>query len=296
MGRRVAAVVNPAKVPDQAQLRRQIEEAAQAAGFEPVLWSETTVEDPGFGQARSALEQGAELVLACGGDGTVTACASALAESGAALALIPYGTGNLLARNLAVPSDAEQALQLAFAGERRAIDVVRCQPGSHFIVMAGLGFDAAMIAETNEDTKARIGWPAYIGGIVRALRVSHRTRFDIVVDGAIPFSVRGIGVLIGNVGELQAGLSVFPDASPTDEILDLIVFAPAGWRDWPLILGRLIGRRTSAGGRTETRRGRRIEITCDRPLQLEFDGDLYGPTSTFTAEVVPGGVTVCVPA
>lgn len=295
MAGRVAVVVNPSKVADPAELRTQIEECCRSAGLAEPLWFETTEADPGFGQAKQALEQGAELVLACGGDGTVTACASVLAGSSTALALIPAGTGNLLARNLDIPTSIPDALPIAFGPGRRAIDVVRCEPGRNFIVMAGIGFDAAMIAETNEKTKARIGWPAYVGGIVRAIRHSRPTRFTISADGGEEVSRRAVGVLIGNVGNLQAGLSVFPDASPADGILDLAVFAPAAWHDWPRILARLIGRRTDADGPTELFRAARFEIRCERSLPLEFDGDVFGPTSSLTAEVMAGGVTVCVP-
>jgi diacylglycerol kinase family enzyme len=292
---RIAAVVNPAKIEDSAALHEQIDDACRAGGHPPALWFETTEEDPGYGQAREALAHDAELLLACGGDGTVTACASALTGSETALALVPAGTGNLLARNLDLPLDIESALQVAFGAGRRRVDVIRSEPGRHFMVMAGVGFDAAMIAQTNERTKAAVGWPAYIGGIVRAIRGSDRTSFSIRVDGADAVSYVGVGVLIGNVGNLQAGLSVFPDASPTDGVIDLAVFAPQGWHDWPLILGRLIGRRTGAGGRTDLLRGTSFEVRCERRLPLEFDGDLFGNTSSLTAEVVPGGVTVCVP-
>lgn len=290
----VAGIVNPSKMDDLAGFREQVEAAAREAGHKPIRWYETTTDDPGFGQTERALAEGAELVLACGGDGTVTACAAAMAGTQKALALIPAGTGNLLARNLELPMTVTPALAVAFGRGRRTIDLVRTEPGRQFAVMAGLGFDAAMIAETNEDTKAKLGWPAYIGGIVRAMRRSQVAEFSIRVDAGPVVTHRAVGVLVGNVGRLQAGLSMFPEAAPDDGIIDLAVLAPTSWRDWPVILGRLLTHRLRAGGRTELYRGRRFDIQLDQPLPLEFDGDVFGPTDTLTAEVMPEALIVCV--
>jgi diacylglycerol kinase family enzyme len=291
----VTVVVNPVKVADAAALRKEIAEGCRRAGRPEPAWVETTEDDPGFSQARSAVDRGADLVVVCGGDGTVAACASALAGSGVAMAVVAGGTGNLLARNLEIPLDRAAALVVAFGEGRRTIDVVRSEPGRHFVVMAGLGFDAAMIAQTNDRTKARFGWPAYIGGIVRALRGSRATDFKIAVDGATPTTYRAVGVLAGNVGRLQAGLTVLPDAMPSDGILDVVVFAPHTWLDWPRIVGRLVSHRTGQGGVSDVLRGARFDIACDRSLPLEFDGELSGESTSLVLEVVPGALTVCVP-
>lgn len=291
-----AAVVNPSKIEDLTAFRSQLDAAAQAHGRDPVRWFETTEDDPGYGQTQQAMADGAAVVLACGGDGTVTACASALAGSDRALALIPAGTGNLLARNLELPTSIAPALEIAFGSGRKLIDLVRSEPGRHFVVMAGVGFDASMMAETDEQTKAMLGWPAYIGGVVRAMRQSQAADISIRVDSRPAVRHRGVGILVGNVGHLQAGLSVFPDAKPDDGVLELAVLAPATWRDWPLILGRLLTHRLGAGGRTELLQGTRFDIELDRSLPLEFDGDVFGPTQRLVAAVMPGGLTVCVPA
>jgi len=109
---------------------------------------ETTREDPG-GQTRQAVQAGAEVIFACGGDGTVAACASELAGSDVALAVVPSGTGNLLAANLKLPTRAADGVAAATAHGRRRIDVGvagnRC-----FTVMAGMGFDAQMLRDTSE--------------------------------------------------------------------------------------------------------------------------------------------------
>ncbi|MDQ4105285.1 MAG: diacylglycerol kinase family lipid kinase, partial [Actinomycetota bacterium] len=97
-----AVVINPSNIADLAKLQSQITAVCAELGWAPPLWLHTTVEDPGCGQARKALDAGADVVLACGGDGTVRHVAQALAGSGTAMGLLPTGTANLLARNLAI--------------------------------------------------------------------------------------------------------------------------------------------------------------------------------------------------
>lgn len=292
---RVAVVINPVNVPNPRELRDRVSELCRDLGRPEPLWFETTEDSPGTEQARQAREQEADLVLVCGGDGTVRACAAALVESGIALGLVPVGSGNLLARNLGMPLDIEAALRVAFGTGRLVIDIAESEPGSHFLIMAGLGFDAAMIQQTNQQTKERVGWPAYVGGIIRAMRSSPSAEFKIAIDGGPPLRRRAVGVLLGNVGSLQAGLTVLPEASPVDGLLDLAVLAPVKAMDWPLILGRMLTRRMAKGGKTEVLRGRRFEISCDQALPLEFDGDAVGQSQSLTAAVLARGLTVCVP-
>src|SRR6185437_7409382 len=128
-----------------------------------------TPDDPGCGMAQRALDDGVDVVFACGGDGTVMACAAVLAGTDVALAVIPSGTGNLLAANLGLSADVVAAVKVATGGGRRRIDVGRVadadtvsgHPGC-FTVMAGMGFDAEMIDATSDTLKARIGWFAYV--------------------------------------------------------------------------------------------------------------------------------------
>ena len=120
----VAFVANPSK-PDVADLRDGVVRAVTERGYPEPLWIETSVEDPGVGQTREAVEQGAKVVVAVGGDGTVRAVAEGLVGTGVPMALLPSGTGNLLARNLDIPvADVPEALRIALAGQDRTIDVL----------------------------------------------------------------------------------------------------------------------------------------------------------------------------
>ena len=164
-------------------------------------------------------------MLVCGGDGTVAACAGALAGTGVAMALVPFGTGNLLARNLGIPLEMAEALDVAFGPDERTLDVLEAGE-QRFVVMAGLGFDAALMRDTDEDLKDRIGWLAYVGGMAKALRRTPRARFTMTIDDGPPETSQAIGVLVGNVGQLQAGITLMPDARPDDGQLDVLVLAP----------------------------------------------------------------------
>ena len=181
---KVAVVFNPSKASDPQRARRDICEALRANGFDDPLWLETTPEDPGEGQARSALERGAEIVFASGGDGTVMACAGVLAGTKAALAVLPAGTGNLLARNFGIPLEVSAAVASAVRGVDRRIDV-GVLGDRRFVIMAGLGFDAQMLADAPEGLKSRVGWPAYIVSGARHLLEPRRT-FTVTVDDAPP--------------------------------------------------------------------------------------------------------------
>lgn len=288
-GSGIAAVLNPAKVDDLAALKAAI---TAHCGHEQPRWFETTPEDTGGGQTAAAIAAGARLVLVCGGDGTVAACAGALTGTDVAMAIVPVGTGNLLARNLGIPLDLGQALEVAFGPDERVIDVLEATTGQRFTVMAGLGFDAALIRDTDEKLKVRFGWLAYLGGMARALRRSPHAQFTIAVDDGLPLSTQAIGVLVGNVGQLEAGITLMPDASPDDGRLDVIVLRPRTVGDWPALAWRILRRRPDAGRQAEIMRGKRVAISSAVPLPIEFDGEFLGDATELRVEVLPAALTL----
>jgi diacylglycerol kinase family enzyme len=284
----IAAVLNPAKIEDLAALKAAI--AEHCDGRQPE-WYETTEDDTGAGQAAAAVAAGARLVLVCGGDGTVAACAGALAGTGVAMAIVPVGTGNLLARNLGIPLQPAEALQVAFGPDERVIDVLEAAE-QRFVVMAGLGFDAALIRDTDEQLKERFGWVAYVGGMAKALRRSPRARFTVSIDDGPPVASESIGVLVGNVGQLEAGITLMPDASPDDGQLDVLVLAPRTVRDWPALVWRILRRRPDSGRQAEILRGKAVTITSAVEVPVEFDGDFRGAATELRVEVLPAALTL----
>ena len=285
-GLRSAVVVNPVKVDDLDELRRTVDDALTAAGWPAPQWYETTVDDPGRGQTEQAVKAGVDLVFACGGDGTVMSCVSGLVGTDVALAVLPQGTGNLLAANLGLSTDLAAGLQVAVERGRRLLDVGAVED-QYFTVMAGMGFDAQMLEATNETTKARIGWPAYVVGAARHLR-DRPMRVQIRIDDRPPLRRRARSVLIANVGRLQGGVTLLTEAEPDDGWLDVAVLTPRNLRHW-LALGWAVIRRSGQVPQMEVFRGRRVVVTSNRAQPRELDGDLISPGRQLRAEVRPAG-------
>ncbi len=215
---RAAVVVNPTKLDDDEAFRKSVHRVMDDHGWDEPLWLETTPEDPGRGQAKSAVSAGVDLVLACGGDGTVTACAEGVTDTGVPLAIIPMGTGNLLARNIGLPLGLDEALAVALGGVQEPIDAGRVN-GTLFVVMAGLGLDARMLSDASEPLKKRLGWLAYAISAVRHLG-DRPMRVTVSAEGGRRRRMRASALIVGNVGWLRGGLPLLPDARPDDGMLD----------------------------------------------------------------------------
>ena len=294
MGRpsRVAVVFNPATGGGEGDERkRDTLEALEGAGVE-VLWLETTPEDPGQGLTAKAVAEGVELVMAQGGDGTVMACVTGLAGTEVPLAVLPGGTGNLLATNFDIPSDLEGAVEVALEGDRVRLDVA-AMDDDRFVVMGGIGFDAAMLRDADPRLKERLGAVAYVLSGFKHLR-RRVTRFRLRLDD-LTLERTGQGVLIGNLGRLQGGLPVMPDARPDDGLLDVAVLQTRTVLDWLALAVRVLTRRRDKDPQLEVFQARRVEIRCDRPQPVERDGDPAGERDHLVVVVVRQALTLCVP-
>jgi YegS/Rv2252/BmrU family lipid kinase len=291
---RVAVVFNPATGGgDTSGRKRDTQQALEAAGL-GVLWLETTPEDPGQGLTAKAVAEGVDLVMAQGGDGTVMACVTGLAGTDVPLAVLPGGTGNLLATNFDIPADLEAAVEVALHGDRVRLDVA-AMDDDRFVVMGGIGFDAAMLRDADPKLKERLGAVAYVLSGFKHLR-RRATRFRLRLDDRPPLERTGQGVLVGNLGRLQGGLPVMPDARADDGLLDVAVLQTRTVADWLALAVRMLLRRRRKDPQLETFQARRVEVHCDRPQPVERDGDaLDTPRDHLVIEVVPGALTLCVP-
>ncbi|MFJ6836055.1 diacylglycerol kinase family protein [Streptomyces sp. NPDC091209] len=309
-----AVILNPT-VTDEAT-RDDLRRILERHGHRGPVFLETTADDPGAGQTARAVREGATLVVVCGGDGTVRTVADALVDSGVPLAIVPCGTGNLLARNLGLPLSPTAALDAALGGSPHRLDLGSIEgdglTATRFAAMAGAGLDAAMMEHTDPRAKAHLGWPAYALAGIGTLRIP-RMRVTIRLDGSPAMRRTARMVLVGNVGTVQGGMTLLPAARPDDGLLDLLVLDPRGPVGW------LRAVRTLLRGRSEAPRPstlhtlategddqnkvpvefftfRRAELTFATPQSRELDGDPVGPGRRLTAEVEPGALTVLLPS
>jgi diacylglycerol kinase family enzyme len=295
-----AVVVNPTKVDDLQATRDTITRICAEHGWSEPLWLETTVDDTGAGQAREALSRGADVVMAHGGDGTVRAVAEVLAGSGTALGLLPAGTGNLLARNMdATLDDVSGSVRVALTGDDRPVDVgwMRFdEKGDEraFLVMAGFGFDAEIMANAPEGLKAKVGPAAYVvSGLARFNGPRVRVRLQIDDEEIVTRRVRTI--VIGNCGKLLGGVVLMPDAELDDGILDVVSIAPTGVVGWAAVFGRVITRQRKGHKRVEHWRGKSMRFRAEQPLEAQLDGDPTGEATRLDVRVDPGALLVRVP-
>ena len=295
--RRCAVIYNPTKVSDK--FHALVEESLQRNGWSNTLWLETSAEDPGRAMTRQAVTEQVDLVIGAGGDGTIRYVADGLAHSGIPMGLVPAGTGNLLARNLDLPLEEVEAIEVALGGQVRLMDLVRIavddRPPEHFAVMAGIGIDAMMMDETNEDLKDKVGSAAYFVAAGKALgRLP--VRMTVQLDNNRPVRRHAMLCVIGNVGTLRGNLTLIPGASPDDGLLDLYIASPRRFRHWAKVALRLITRRPKKDDQVDQHMGKRVRIKIHGKDNYQLDGDVVGESTTLDAEIQPGALAICVTA
>ncbi|KQP63757.1 MULTISPECIES: diacylglycerol kinase family protein [unclassified Nocardioides] len=296
--RRLHVVLNPIKVESVEAFQATVSAMAAEAGWSEPRWHLTTVEDPGTGMAEAAAVAGADLVIVCGGDGTVREVCAELAGTGIPIGIIPAGTGNLLARNLAVPLYIRAAIDVALTGQDRAIDMVAVSgdgiEDSHFMVMAGMGFDAAIMEGVNEDIKKRVGWLAYVLSGLKSIMFP-AVKVEISVDGGEPTTHRARTVVVGNVGFLQAGMPLLPDAAIDDGTLDVVILHPRNFLSWIPLAWRVLLKRKHTDELVNRMTGHSVVVRAATETPRQLDGDSIGPGCELRMECVHGRVLVRVP-
>lgn len=297
-----AVIVNPTKVSDPARMRDEAHRVFAAHGWAEPLWLETTVEDTGQGQARQAIEQGAELICPYGGDGTVRSVATGVLGTGVPIGLLSAGTGNLLARNLKLPHRKFQdGLRAALTGRPRPVDVVRTcldreGDGSwgepeFGLVMTGFGLDADILGGTPEKLKARLSWLAYPVNGLRHLVHTH-IPMTVTIDDDDPFDTDLTTAIVGSCGLLTGGVQLMPDARFDDGRLDAVLIRAGGPMGWPAVVVQILSRSRRSRHAVERHVCRRVELRAGRPTPVEIDGDHVGTSVGVRLDVLPGAISV----
>lgn len=294
-----AFIVNPSK--PQAEARRlHIQRFCEAKGLNRIRFYDTQLDKDGRVCALEALEDGADVVIAVGGDGTVRTVASAVSGTGHALGIIPIGTGNLFARNMGVPvDDIDAALTVATSHGSRLVDMGRLtlldhpedDHGHAFLIIAGIGFDAAMIDDTNPELKANISWLAYfVGGVKNLFAPKFRGTLTVTSADGSTHTIKNLDfrtVMAGNCGQIPM-FSLMPAASYDDGLLDFeIIDTTGGILGWANLFGdvvhqTIIGKPEqnplSTNSTIEQVQGVSAEITLEKPAKAQVDGDMLPET------------------
>ncbi|MGB5935241.1 MAG: diacylglycerol kinase family protein [Ornithinimicrobium sp.] len=333
---RAAVIVNPSKFGDVDQVHAMVRRSCATHGWADPVWLETTIEDPGQGQARAALEAGVDVVCPLGGDGTVRNVASVLADSGVPIGLLPGGTGNILARNLGLPVDSlRRSLAVVLTGRNAPIDTCSLRltrptkaqlqdrhddpqdearnvdfddasdaeetpdiEEHFFLVMAGLGYDAEIMATAeDDDLKSQIGWGAYVLAGAQHLQGPQFLVDVTLADGQHEHrSVRS--VITGNVGKLQGGFELLPEARSDDGLVTALLLYPRGVFGWASIARKLVFKRDLPGPQPRLKHlsSTRVLVEVSKPVEVQIDGDTIGAAVVMDVEVNPKSLLVRLPA
>jgi diacylglycerol kinase (ATP) len=262
-------------------------------GHDRPIWYEVAGSRKAGKAVRRAVAKGATLLFVWGGDGMVQRCIDAIRGLDVAIAILPAGTGNLLATDLGIPKDIQKAVDIGLHGERRKLDVGTVN-GERFAAMAGSGFDATMIRDTSDVAKKELGRLAYFRSSLRAIR-ARSVRMKIRVDGATWFKGKASCALVGNIGRVTGGVPVFGDASPFDGQLDVaVVTARTPWQwlrvFWEVAKGGDVGCELF-----ERTRAKKIDIKLRSARRYELDGSTRPRARRLKVRVEAAAVTVCVP-
>jgi diacylglycerol kinase (ATP) len=244
--------------------------------------------------ARTAAEEGTEIVAALGGDGSISAVANGLLGTGAALAALPAGTGDDFAKTIgAWKFDA--AVRLLADPKRQQIDVVRITCGAnvrHFVNVAGAGFDSEVNETANAMTVNLGSTGTYVVAVLKTLSRFAPARFEISIDG-IASSVDAMLVVVGSGISYGGGMKVLPNASLVDGELDVCVVEALGKAAFLWAFPRVFTGSHTTHPSIQMHRGRRISVEANRRLQVYADGERVGPLPAIF-EVMPAALPVVV--
>jgi diacylglycerol kinase (ATP) len=302
----VVFVVNPASANGSTR-RRWPEIARRAAGL-GLIGESLFSERPGHvaDLAERAAEDGARLVVAVGGDGTVHEAVNGLMRAEPdrrpELATIPRGTGKDFARSFRIPRSVDGALAVARAGATRTVDVGRASftawdgssAESYFANFAGAGISGAVAARANTSSKALGGKASFFWATTAVFLRWENSEYEVAIDGERRAG-RMLEVIAAIGDQLAGGMRLTPEADPADGLFDVVLIGDATKVDFVRTLPKIYRGTYLPHRRAEVVRGRRVEIHTALPLPIALDGEQPGTTPA-AFEIVPKALRLRVPA
>lgn len=281
-------ILNPAAGSAQAVDESRLREHLTAAGL-PAEWEETTPERGADRIIEESSARGPVIVL--GGDGTVREAATALRGGDRPLAIVPLGTGNVMALRLDIPLTIPEALRVVQKGVVRRTDLGICE-GDPFLLTVGMGIDGLLVRESNAERKRQMGKMAYLWSAARNMPVKHYD-FRLELDDET-VEEDGASVVVANFGT-QVGPWIFPpDSDGGDGVLDVAVLKAASLEETMSLLSAPFRLKPREHKGLRLFRAKRVRVTADQPVPQQIDGDYTEDAAVLEASIEPKALPVLV--
>jgi diacylglycerol kinase (ATP) len=289
----ILVVVNPAAGqlgPDLRLLNRII----HAAGWD---WEVQVTNSMGDGgrAAQRAVSAGASLVAACGGDGTIMDVAAGLLGSEVPMAILPSGTGNVLAKDLGIPLDLAGACSLIFSPRAVLKPIDIGVVGERlFLLRLGAGLEADIVRAADRGFKDRLGMVAYVAATIQAWSQAPLSHYHLELDGQIE-EIDGLACMVANAGAIGIpGLTLSPQVQIDDGLLDVFIIRRGDLAELGALAAILVSTSTAPVSGLPHWQVREVSIQADPPQGVEMDGEALGSTPVY-ASVLPSALRVIVP-
>lgn len=287
---KIALVVNPVAGQGRSMKVLPMVKRELGAHFE-LRTFKTRKRGDGLTLAREALRENCGAIVVLGGDGTIFEVANVVAKTSIKLGVIPSGTADVFAREMNIPCDPIKACQVIRAGRVRAIDVGKADD-QFFLLMAGVGFDAQVVKDVNQDVKRMLKDLAYVLTGIKTVLTYKPSCMTICIDGRT--AVDGYFVVVGNARYYAGRFSITKEASIEDGLLDVCVFKNGDIKSFARYITGVLLNKHAGFQDVELLRGRSVQIESEQPTFVQADGELIGKLPmSFT--VIPKALSVFSP-
>lgn len=293
-------IINPTAGRDEAG--RSVTKIRQALGADGADWNWLFTKGRGDAEkfAREAVARGDDLVVAVGGDGTLHEVTNGVLGSETVVGLIPFGTGNDVARALGLHGDLERACRAITNGTTIAVDVGTVEGEGtggqrHFLVLAGTGFDAHTAKRVNEGIRWISGAGAYVAGAILTLRTFQPFDVEVTIDTGETIRTKSMFVSVANTPNTGGGMMIAPGADVTDGLLDICLVSKVSKPTLLYELSRVFKGDHVKNPAVRMLKTSTVRIVADPPQPLLIDGEVLG-TTPLTIGILPGALKMRVPA
>lgn len=291
--KKIVFLVNPNSGVNHSRKALLKDYAAQVLDAEKYTWEIIFSKSAGhlFELSKSAAENGADIIVAVGGDGTVNQVAKGMFGSSAVLGLVPAGSGNGLAHHLNIPVDIPASLEVINKAEEKIIDTCSVN-GELFVSIAGVGFDA-LVAKKFAETKRR-GFLSYLNIVTNEYTWYRPRKYKLNIDGKI-YKREALFVSFANTNQFGYNTIISPDASIEDGLIDVCIMKKVPLLLAPGIIGLLLTRKIDSSGYVEIIRAKEVSFTRRKNRPVNIDGEPVKLTPELTVKVNPASLRVLVP-